>query len=177
MEPETVNNAITLNIADYTIIVVVLLSVVISLVRGFVREAFSLASWGAAIFLSVFFCSDLAELLSTRISTPAVRLLVSFGIIFIVTLIVGAILSYLFVSMVHKSGMSGTDRFLGGVFGLLRGALVVALLVMFGQFTKMPEHEAWEHSVLIPHFQIVANDLKEHAPQIIDWFNKDSESV
>lgn len=175
MEPETIMHTVALSLADYVIIGLVLISVLISLVRGFVREAFSLASWGAAIFLAIFFCGDLAQLFSTKISTPTVRLLLSFAILFISTLIAGAVLSYLFVSVVHKSGMSGTDRFLGAVFGLLRGALVVALLIMVGKFTPLSQHSAWETSFLIPHFEVIAEDLQERAPQMFDWLSTRNE--
>lgn len=172
MTPEVINTAVILNIADYIIIGVVLLSVVISLFRGFIREVFSLLSWGSAIFLAIFFCSKLAELFATKIHSPAVRLLVSFALIFVVTLIIGALLSHLFVSVAHKTGLSGTDRFLGAVFGLLRGALVVALLIMVGQLTKVTEHDAWKNSILIPHFKVVANEIKEWAPQVLNWGDK-----
>jgi membrane protein required for colicin V production len=175
MASETVVHATTLNLADYLIIGVVLISVIISVVRGFIREAFSLVSWGFAIFLAVFFCADLAPYFAAKIDTPAVRLLVSFGIIFIGTLIIGAIVTHLFVTVVHKSGLSGTDRFIGSIFGLLRGVLVVILVVMIGQFTHFTTKPVWTGSVLIPRIEVVAHDVQARAPHLFSWINHKEE--
>ena len=105
-----------MNWVDFAILVIVLLSSVISLLRGFVREALSLANWVLAIWVSISFAYNLANLLKGSIDSPNVRVSVAFGILFLSTLIVGALVIYLVTQLVRKTGMSGTDRMLGVIF-------------------------------------------------------------
>ncbi|WP_102796795.1 CvpA family protein [Bowmanella denitrificans] len=148
-----------MNWIDYCIIGIILLSTLISLVRGFVKEAVSLAVWFAAFFISSQFYADLAVYLD-NFSDPMVRNGVAIAILFVATLILGGLLNYLIGQMVQYTGLSGTDRALGAVFGLLRGALVVSALLFFmDAFTGFGKAQWWQQSILIPEFSIV-----------IEWF-------
>jgi len=144
---------------DYVLLGIIVLSVLISLIRGFVKEALSLAVWVSAFFVASQFYTDLAAFL-TRLEDPLVRNGVAVAILFIITIIVGSILTHLIGQMVQKSGLSGTDRLLGAVFGVLRGVLVVcALLFAIDSFTPFAQEPWWQNSKLIPHFAVY-----------IEWF-------
>ncbi|GGO73601.1 CvpA family protein [Bowmanella pacifica] len=148
-----------MNWIDYCIIGIILLSTLISLVRGFVKEAVSLAVWFAAFFVSSQFYADLAVYLD-NISDQVLRNGAAIAILFVATLILGGLLNYLIGQMVQYTGLSGTDRALGAVFGLLRGALVVSALLFFmDAFTGFGQAQWWQQSILIPEFSIV-----------IEWF-------
>ena len=101
---------------DYAIIIVIGLSTLISLVRGFVKEAVSLAIWIAAFFIASQFYEDLAVYF-TQIDDPLVRNAAAIAALFVATLILGAIINYILSQLVHHTGLSGTDRVLGLVFG------------------------------------------------------------
>lgn len=144
---------------DYAIIAVIVLSVIISLIRGFVREALSLAVWVGAFFVASQFYDQLAVHFS-RIEDEVIRNGVAVAILFITTIIVGALLTHLIWQLVQKSGLSGTDRFLGAVFGVLRGILLVcAALFFMDSFTGLSNEDWWQESDLIPHFAVY-----------IEWF-------
>ncbi|EKE83834.1 CvpA family protein [Idiomarina xiamenensis] len=144
---------------DYAIIAIIVLSILVSLVRGFVKEAVSLAVWIAAFFIAGHFHPDLAVYL-TQIDDPLFRNATAIGILFITTLILGSLLNYILSQMVERTGLSGTDRVLGLVFGGLRGVLIVAaLLFCIDSFTTLSGSEWWQKSQLIPHFGV-----------IIQWF-------
>jgi len=151
---------------DYVILGVIGLSTIISLVRGFVREALSLVVWVFAFWVAWTFFRELAGHLDI-FSVPSVRLGVAFAILFIATLIVGALVNYLIGQLVDKTGLSGTDRLIGMLFGAARGALLVAVLVLLAGLTPFPEDPWWQESGLLGHFQELATWLKGLLPEDI----------
>ncbi|BDM63885.1 bacteriocin production protein [Shewanella sp. NFH-SH190041] len=140
---------------DYVIIAIIGLSTVISLVRGFAKEAMSLVVWFAAFFIASQFYQELAAHL-TEFSDEIVRNGIAIAILFITTLILGALVNYLLGQLVSKTGLSGTDRVLGVVFGAVRGALIISAVLFFmDAFTGAPKTDWWQHSVLVPEFGVV----------------------
>ena len=111
--------------------------------------------------------SALAELLLPYVESPTIRTGVAFSVLFVSTLIVGAIVNFMASQMVSKTGLSGTDKTLGMVFGAARGILIVTLLVLLAGLTPMPEETWWQDSATIQYFSQLANWLKDILPQDI----------
>jgi membrane protein required for colicin V production len=149
---------------DIVILVIVLLSAVISLVRGFVREAFSLAIWVLAFWVAWSFFRDLEVPLRSLIDSPTARLGIAFGVLMVATLIVGGLINYLVIQLVERTGMSGTDRLIGMVFGTARGVVLVAVLVLLAGLTPLPTEDWWVESSLVGYFQELAYWLRELLP-------------
>ncbi len=148
-----------MNWIDYVILGVILLSAIISLIRGFVKEAISLAIWFSAFFIASQFYADLATYL-TKFDDLMIRNGVAVAILFVSNLVIGGLVNYLISQLVNFTGLTGTDRALGLIFGALRGILIVsALLFSFDTFTPMPTSAWWGTSLLIPEFSL-----------IIEWF-------
>nr|WP_220216445.1 CvpA family protein [Gilliamella sp. ESL0441] len=144
-----------MNWVDFTIIGVIIFSALISIIRGFVREALSLISWVLAFFIASRFYVYITEYL-TYFDSELVRTSVAIAILFIATLLVCAVISYIIGELVQKTGLSGTDRVLGICFGVLRGILVVAAILFFvDTFTPLSQSKYWEESQLIPHFHFI----------------------
>jgi Uncharacterized membrane protein, required for colicin V production len=159
-----------MNWVDFTIIGVIILSALISIIRGFVKEALSLISWVLAFFIASRFYMYITSYL-TYFDSDVIRIAVAIAILFISTLIVCAIISYIIGQLVQKTGLSGTDRVLGICFGIIRGTLVVAAVLFFvDTFTPLSQTLEWEQSLLIPHFQIIIRwffDLIQHSSSFL----------
>ena len=127
-------------------------------------EAISLAALIAAVWVASRFASHVAGLMSDQISVPSVRQGVAFGILFVGTLLAGALVNYLAGLLVRKTGLSGTDRMLGVLFGIARGAAIVTLLVLGAGLTPLPKDPWWHQSQFIGHFQTLAEQVRGLLP-------------
>lgn len=153
-----------MNWVDFVIVAIVAISVALSVWRGFFKEALSLFTWIAALVTAYLFYEPTGDVLSGLVSSPTARYVIAFGALFLVVLILGAILTYLFGQLVTRTGLTGTDRALGVVFGLARGVVIVTLLVMLGGLTTLPQEDWWAESVLMDRFQELAIWAKSFLP-------------
>lgn len=142
------------NWADWTIVAILGVSCVLSLLRGFVREALSMVAWILATFVAIAFHERLAAVFSKWIDTPSLRLIMAFATLFVLTLLVGAIVNKLLGTLIAASGLGGLDRLLGTVFGLTRGLLIVlAIVIWLPMALPVKQDSWWYESALIPHFE------------------------
>ncbi len=154
-----------MTVVDVIILFVVFLSALFSLLRGFVKEAISLTTWIAAIWIATTFSAKLAVMLPEGIESEAVRLSAAFGLFFIVTLMLGALVNVVVANFVKKTGLSGADRIFGVFFGFLRGLLIIVVFVVVGSFTPLPEQEWWQSSNLLERFEKLSYMLKPYFPE------------
>ena len=141
-----------MNWADWAILAIITLSGLISLKRGFIKEALSLLIWVLAFIIARMFSANMAPLLIDYIDVVTVRYAAAFAMLFAATLIVGALLNYLIGTLVRMTGLSGTDRMLGVIFGLARGAMLIVVAIALVKHTPLTEALWWYESALIPEF-------------------------
>jgi membrane protein required for colicin V production len=152
---------------DWAILIVIGLSAGISLLRGFVREALSLAGWVIAFFVAKGFYQEFSSLLASYIETPSLRYAVSWAALFLITLTISGLVNYLLGQLVERAGLSGMDRIMGMTFGALRGILLVAVMILvLREFTPVQQDRWWQKSQLIPHVE-----------QLSDWFFEQVDDV
>ena len=156
-----------LNWIDFCIIGIIAISAIISLFRGFIKEAFSLMTWAAAVILAWMFFRDLSQYLIQWISLPSARFGVSFIAIMIVVLLIGGIVTYVVSSLVEHTGLTGTDRMLGMFFGIVRGVLIIAIIILLAGLTAFPQDPWWRQSMLIGYFQEISIWLQSMLPDDI----------
>lgn len=158
-----------MNGADWAIVAIVLISSLLSLKRGFVKEALSLGAWVAAFFIATAFSDRLATVLVAVIDNPSLRHVTSYAILFVGTLMMGTLISYLFAKVVKATGLSGADRLMGTVFGMVRGVVIVLVLIVVARaLVPVEQEQLWQGSSLIPHFLLVENWFRDTFSQMFD---------
>ena len=154
-------NELSLNWVDWIIIVVLTLSTLISLWRGFVREALSLAAWIVAFVAASVFADSVAALLSGVIDNATGRYIAAYVVIFVGVLILGTLLNALMAKLIRLTGLSGLDRLLGTLFGFTRGLIVVLVLVFIAQqLLPKQDQRALLESEIMPHLELMAYWLR-----------------
>ena len=154
-----------MTVVDVIILFVIFLSALFSLMRGFVKEAISLSTWIMAIWIATTFAAKLAVHLPDSLESEAVRLSAGFGILFVITLMFGALVNSIIASFVKKTGLSGADRVFGIAFGFLRGLLIIVVFVLVGSMTPLPEQAWWKSSSLLGRFEKISYMLKPYIPE------------
>ena len=151
-------------VIDWVILAVVAVSVLISLKRGFVKEALSLATWVIAFIVARMFGANLATLLVGTVDTESLRWVIAFTVLFVGTLVIGAMLNHLLIEFIRMTGLTGTDRVFGMVFGFVRG-LVILVGVVYGlQYTVVPNDAWWQESSIIPYLTTLADWARKTLP-------------
>ena len=157
---------------DLVILGIIILSALISLIRGFVKESISLVTWIVAGVIAFRYFSPMAELLEPFVEAPTIRNVAGFAILFVSTLVVGAIVNFIMSQLVSRTGLSGTDKALGVVLGGARGVLIVTMVVLLASLTPMPEAIWWHDSASVGWFQQLAEWLKGIIPaDAVDKFS------
>jgi membrane protein required for colicin V production len=134
---------------DYAILATILISILVGFLRGFIKEVFSLVIWAAAFIVAYQYGGDLAVMMEDHVTLPSARTAMGFLGLFLVVLIIGGLLNYLIGRLVETTGLSGTDRLLGGVFGSARGLALVIVALMVSGFTPIPADPWWKGSAMI----------------------------
>ena len=146
-----------LNWLDWVIIVVLAVSTLLSVWRGFAREAISLAAWVAAFVVANLFVDQMATLLATWISNITGRYVAAYAILFVGTLMLGSLLGMLARQLVKVTGLSVLDRLLGTVFGFARGVILILVCAFVLRQLVPPGDLQWLHqSQLMPQLDMLA---------------------
>lgn len=159
------------NWADWVIVAIIAVSALISLLRGFVKEALSLVSWALAFFVAVAFHQPMVSLLESSVAKPYVRDILAYVILFAGTLVLGSLATYLISMIVKRTGLSGTDRLLGMIFGTARGFIVVlaSVILLPSLLNGVQQDEWWRSSQLIPEFLLMTDWSQQTFNDLVQW--------
>jgi membrane protein required for colicin V production len=149
-----------MNLADYVVIGTVVISAIVGAMRGFLREAVALAAWVVALFIAWHFADLVEPHLGGLLAGSYVKPWAARIIIVVVILLLGAAIGAMLGHFVRLSMFSGTDRFLGSLFGLLRGVVLFGVFVILGQLLNLDGERWWHRSLLMPYGESTANVLR-----------------
>lgn len=160
-------------IIDILIAAAIAISIIVGIFRGFVKEAISIAALLFAIWAALFFGPSVGDVSQNWLSSEELQMWFGRVLVFSVVLAIGGLLGWGVSKLVRLSVLSGMDRFMGALFGTLRGILLVALFVIGGQFAGFDNDDWWLNSRLIPHVEVVAEWIKVMAPQGLELITPD----
>ncbi len=166
-----------LGIIDGVIIGILSLSVLTGLIRGFVKELVALCVWIAAIWLGIVYADSVGSYLKNYISDAAACHAAGFIIVLLLVVIAGSLFSALLGFILKNTGLSGTDRLLGMVFGFVRGVFIVSLIILAIKVTDlMPTEEQTKKSILYDKFTPMVDWLYSVSPDFVKDINKSNEN-
>ena len=157
---------------DLVVLGVIVVSALVSFLRGFVREAASLLTWIGAIVVTLMFTSRFATLIpADTISSAAARAAISAAVLFFGTLMIGGLVGWLLSRVTAGGALGVVDRTFGALFGVLRGALIIALLVLLANLVPTLKQESWwRNSLTLPYFQTAARLIHAQLPREIGQY-------
>ena len=145
---------------DYIILAILIISSIMGLVRGLLREAIAVITWFLAIVLAWSFGSSLEPYLGGVLEGSPLRIWMARVIIFVFVLLLGGAIAVVLGHFVRVSMFSGMDKFLGFVFGVVRGIVIVGAFTIAVQALRMDEDASWQRSKLMPYAASVADALR-----------------
>lgn len=155
-----------MTIFDYVVLGIIFVSVLLSIIRGFVRESLSLAGWIVALVVAGSFAVQFEPMLPAEIGGEGLRLLAAFIVLFLSVLIVAVLITKLLSALIKSVGLGFIDRFLGAAFGFLRGLVVVTILILIAGLTALPQQSFWHQALL-------SQPLENVAMKVMPWLPKD----
>jgi membrane protein required for colicin V production len=165
-----------MNGADYLILGVLAFSVLLGLLRGFVRESIALLAWLGGLWLAWRYAPLLEPLFRGAIEEPA-STWAARAVIVLAVLIVGWLLAAILSYFLRHSALSiMVDRLLGMVFGVFRGAVVIAVFVLVAQFAHLEQTRWWKNSRLLPYAAECAGWIQTFAETGMDALNRQARS-
>ena len=159
-----------MTVLDWSVVGVVVLSMLIAYVRGVTRELIALLAWVVGFFAAVAFTPLVGAMIPEFGGHPVVRYLVAFAAILIAALLAGALVAWPLSSVIRKSGLGFVDRFLGAVFGVARGVVLVLAFVLVAGLTTAPRYDWWQNSILAAPLTAAAMVLKPWLPA--EWADR-----
>lgn len=149
---------------DYIVLAIIGFSTLLSVMRGAIRELMALGSWVVAFWAAQHFTPLVSVWLPEHLPSENIRFLAAFVMVFISTLLGLALVTIAVSGVVHLLGLGTFDRLLGVLFGIVRGAVAVTVLVLLAGLTSLPQHGAWRNAMFSPPFEAAALWVKDWLP-------------
>ncbi len=153
-----------MTLIDWAIVAIVALSLLLGILRGFVREVISITGWIVGAWLAIRYAVELGARIPLEIEWPAVKTVLAGVLIVVACVFVAALAGWVAHRLLVAAHLSAADRTLGGVFGLVRGVLIVALLVYFAHDTALAHQPFWRDSLVLPQVEAAVRFASRHLP-------------
>ena len=157
---------------DLLIVAILVISTVVSSIRGFAKDAISLAAWILAFIVAMSLADKFALILPQSMEDPRLRIGLAFVVLFLATLVMGMVANFMFAGFINLTKTHSLNRGLGVIFGLVRGVVIVCLMVVLGSFIGLNEVTWWQGSALLPIAETIIGYLVPILPDNLTQFIK-----
>ena len=157
---------------DYTVFIIIGACIIISMMRGAVREMLSIIGWLAALYVAKTYSTQLVPLLPQDIPTDSLRILAAFLILFLGVLLMVSLLSIALSSVLEKIGLCWLNRFFGALFGFAKGLLIVCILVFLAGLTSIPKDVRWTNAMFSSPLEALVKAALPFMPQKVAQYVK-----
>ena len=157
---------------DYLVLVIIALSIILSVMRGLLREVLAILGWVAAFYVAKTYTNQVLPMMPVNIPTEPLRILAAFLVLFLATLLVASLLAIALSAIFKKIGLGWLNRLLGAAFGIVRGLLVVCVLVFLAGFTSAPKDARWRNAMFSAPLEALVTSLLPWVPVSIAKYVK-----
>ncbi len=152
---------------DYIVFVIIGISIIVSMMRGAVRELLAIVGWLVAIYVAKTYATQLIPLLPPDIPSEALKILAAYIIVFFGVLLVASLLIIALSSLIKKIGLNWLNRGVGAVFGFARGLLIVCVLVFLAGLTSLPKDERWTNAMFSSPLEALVKSMLPFVPKMV----------
>ena len=153
-----------MTVFDYAVLAIIGVSILLSVMRGFLCEVMALLAWIVAFWVANLFTDQLAPLLPSAIPTLELRLLAAFVLIFLGALLIMTLIAIAVSQILKVIGIGPLDRVLGAFFGLARGMIIVLVLILLSGLTNLPKQPIWKNAMLSSPLEAVVLQARPWLP-------------
>ena len=156
-----------MTIFDYIVLSIISLSVILSVMRGVVREVLAIVGLVAAFYVGVSYTNQLLPMMPVDIPNEALRVLAAFLVLFLATLLLATLLGIALSAIFKKAGLGWLNRLLGALFGVARGLLIVCVIVFLAGLTDIPKDPRWRNAMFSAPIEALVVNLLPWVPESI----------
>ncbi len=154
-----------MTVFDYTVLIIIGLSVVFSVMRGLVKEVLGILGWVAAFYIGRTYTEQLLPMMPADIPSDSLKVLAAFLVLFLATLLVASLLAIAVSAIFKKIGLGWLNRVLGALFGFLKGILIVCILVFLAGLTELPKDSRWKNAMFSAPIEALVLSMLPWLPQ------------
>ncbi|SEN11880.1 CvpA family protein [Nitrosomonas marina] len=153
-----------MTLLDYIVLCIFFISIVLSIIRGLVREVLSIAGWVVAFIAASTYAYEFEPFIPSEIGGESLRIIAAFIVVFVATLLVSVLITMLLNALIKNVGLGFIDRTFGAFFGFARALVIVMMLVLIAGLTALPQQPVWRQAVLSPTLEVVALEVLPWLP-------------
>lgn len=161
-----------MTVFDYTVLIIIGLSVFLGIMRGLVREVLGLVGWVAAFFIAKTYSSQLVPMMPIDIPTDGLKILAAFLVVFLATLLAASLLAIALSAIFNKIGQGWLNRLLGVFFGLTRGVVIVCIIVFMAGLTDITKDSRWRDAMFSAPIEALVLNVLPWLPESIAKYVK-----
>ena len=152
---------------DYSVLLIIGISIVVSMMRGAVREVLAIVGWLAAFYVAKTYATQLIPLLPADIPSDSLKILAAFVMLFLAVLLISSLLCIALSGVLKKIGLNWLNRGVGAVFGFARGLLIVCVLVFLAGLTSLPNDVRWTNAMFSSPLEALVKTMLPLVPQTV----------